>query len=73
MLAYDYPAMGVFWSMSERDMAQAQAQQAAFQSYVQQTASSGGTAAELAKLADLKDRGVITQEEFDTQKAKTLA
>jgi hypothetical protein len=130
MLAYDYPVMGVFWSMlyffiffiwimllfrvfsdifrshdmggfaktlwflfvilvpflgvfvyvivrdksmGERDMAQAQAQNEAFKSYVQQTASSGGTADELAKLADLMNTGAITQPEYDAAKAKVLA
>ena len=130
MLAYDYPVMGVFWSMlyffiffiwimllfrvfadifrshdlggfaktlwflfvivvpflgvfiyvivrgksmGERDMAQAQAQQEAFKTYVQQTASTGSTADELAKLADLMNSGAITQAEYDTAKAKALA
>ena len=75
------PFLGVFVyliangkEMAARDMAQAQAQQEAFTSYVRETAASGGgTADELAKLADLKDRGVITQAEFDAQKAKALA
>ncbi len=74
------PFLGVFLylvvhgrSMAERDISAAQAQQEAFQAYVQDAAgTSGGTANELAKLADLKDRGVITQEEFDAQKAKAL-
>jgi ABC-type multidrug transport system fused ATPase/permease subunit len=130
MLAYDYPVMGVFWSMlyfflffiwimllfrvfadifrshdmggfaktlwvvlvivapflgvfiyiiargksmGERDMAQARAQQEAFKSYVQQTASTGGTADELAKLADLMNSGAITQAEYDAAKAKVLS
>ena len=130
MLAYDYPLMGVFWSMlyffiffiwimllfrvfadifrshdmggfaktlwilfvilapflgifiyiiargksmADRDMAQAKAQQDAFASYVQETASTGGTATELAKLVELKDSGAITQAEFDAAKAKALA
>lgn len=130
MLAYDYPVMGVFWSMlyfflffiwimllfrvfadifrshdmggfakalwivfvivapflgvfiyiivrgksmGERDMAQAQAQQEAFKSYVQQTAATGGTADELAKLADLMNSGAITQAEYDAAKAKVLS
>jgi len=61
-------------SMAERDIADAQAQQAAFDAYVRQTAGSGGgTADELAKLADLRDRGVITAAEFDQQKAALLA
>jgi len=61
-------------SMAERDIADAQAQQAAFDAYVRQTAGSGGgTADELAKLADLRDRGVITAAEFDQQKAALLS
>ena len=130
MLAYDYPVMGVFWSMlyffiffiwimllfrvfvdifrshdmggfaktlwfifviivpflgvfiyvivrgksmGERDMAQAKAQNEAFASYVQQTAGSGSTADELAKLSDLMSTGAITQAEYDVAKAKVLS
>ena len=131
MFAYDYPVMGVFWSMfifflwilwfmllfkvfidifrsddlsgwgkalwsifviflpflgifvyliargkgmGQRDMAQAQASEAAFRSYVQEAAASGGSSADqLAKLADLKERGVISDAEFQAQKAKILA
>ena len=58
--------------MGQRDLESAQAQQQAFDSYVRQTAGTGGTADELVKLADLRDRGVITQAEFDQQKAKAL-
>ena len=130
MFAYDYPVMGVFWSMfiffiwilwfmllfrvfidifrsddlggwgkalwsifvicvpflgifvyliargkdmGKRDMAQAQAQDAQFRAYVQDAAASGGSSADqLAKLADLKDRGVISDAEFQAQKAKLL-
>jgi ABC-type multidrug transport system fused ATPase/permease subunit len=59
--------------MHERAVTQAQQQQDEFRSYVQETASSGTTADQLAKLADLRDRGVITAAEFDSQKAKILA
>jgi hypothetical protein len=60
--------------MADRDIRQAQAQENAFRTYVQQTAAAGGgTADELVKLADLRDRGVITPAEFDAQKAKILA
>jgi len=59
--------------MASRDIAQQQAQQDAFNSYVRDTAGSGGSADELAKLADLRDRGVITDAEFTTQKTKLLA
>ena len=60
--------------MTKRDIAEAQAQQEQFASYVRETAGSGGGSAdELAKLADLRDRNVITEAEFNTQKAKLLA
>jgi len=53
---------------------QAAQQQKAFDDYVRQTAGSGGDAAsQLAKLADLKSQGVITDAEFEAQKAKILA
>ena len=42
-------------------------------SYVQQAAGSQSSADQLAKLADLRDPGVITAEEFDREKAKILA
>jgi Short C-terminal domain/Phospholipase_D-nuclease N-terminal len=60
-------------SMASREIAQQQAQQQAFASYVRETAGSSGTADELAKLVDLRDRGVITEAEFNNQKAKLLA
>ncbi len=59
--------------MTRRDIEQQQAQNDAFASYVRDTASSGGNADELAKLADLRDRGVITDAEFAAQKTKLLA
>ena len=129
MLAYDYPLMGVFWTMlwffvffvwlmllfrvfadifrshdmggfakalwvifviifpflgvfvyliargrhmAERDMADAQARDQAFKAYVQDVASTDSSADELSKLADLKSQGVLTEEEFNQQKAKLL-
>ncbi len=59
--------------MHERAVQQAQQQQEQFRSYVQETAGSANTADQLAKLADLRDRGVITPEEFEREKAKVLA
>ena len=59
--------------MHEHAERQAQAQEQEFRSYVQEAASSGNTADQLAKLADLRDRGVITAEEFDREKSKILA
>ncbi len=131
MLAYDYPLLGVFWTMfvlfiwiawifilvkvlsdvfrsddmgggikalwvifiiflpflgtfvyliargkgmGERDVAIYEKQQEAFHSYVKDVAGSGTSVAdELAKLAELKDRGVITEAEYEAQKAKALA
>ncbi len=60
-------------SMTHRDIQQAQQNEAAFRAYVQETAGSGGTADEVAKLAKLRDDGVITGQEFEQQKAKLLA
>ena len=55
-------------------------QQQAFRQYVQQAAgtsgpagSPGSTADQLAKLADLKSQGVLTDAEFEQEKAKILA
>ena len=52
---------------------EAQQQDEAFRSYVQQAAGSPNTADQLAKLAELRDRGVITADEFEREKAKVLA
>jgi ABC-type multidrug transport system fused ATPase/permease subunit len=59
-------------SMHERAVKEAQQQDEQFRTYVQETAGSQSTADQLAKLADLRDRGVITAEEFDREKAKIL-
>lgn len=62
-------------SMHERSVRQAQHQDEAFRHYVQQAAasSSASTADQLTKLADLRDRGVISADEFDREKQKLLA
>jgi Short C-terminal domain/Phospholipase_D-nuclease N-terminal len=60
-------------SMHERAAQSAQQQQQAMDQYIKQTAGTSNTGDELAKLADLKEKGVITQAEFDSQKAKLLA
>lgn len=74
------PFLGVFIyviangrAMGERDVAAAQRRESEFQAYVRQTAGSGGDADELAKLAALRDQGVLTDEEFSAQKAKLLS
>ena len=58
--------------MGERQAADAAAQQKAFDSYVRETAGSADVATQLEKLAGLRDKGVITAQEFDAQKAKLL-
>jgi type VI protein secretion system component VasK len=61
-------------SMHERAAQQARQQDQEFRTYVQDVAGSQpSTADQLAKLADLRDRGVITPAEFEAQKAKILA
>jgi type VI protein secretion system component VasK len=62
-------------SMNERAAQQARQQDQEFRSYVQDAAadSPASTADQLAKLADLRDRGVISAQEFESQKAKVLA
>jgi phospholipase D-like protein/putative oligomerization/nucleic acid binding protein len=57
--------------MRERSVKQAQAQQAAFDQYVRETA--GGSAAEIAKAKELLDAGTITQADFDAIKAKAAS
>jgi len=60
-------------SMHDRMARQAQQDDQQFRAYVQDAAGSGSPADQLTKLADLRDRGVITPEEFESQKAKILA
>jgi hypothetical protein len=63
-------------SMAERSAKQAAAAQAQFDDYVRQAAASspaGGPADELTKLAGLRDAGTISDEEFQTMKAKLVA
>ena len=75
------PFLGVFvyliargGKMHERAAAEAAQQQKAFDQYVRQTAGTAGasTADQLSKLADLKAQGVLTDAEFEAEKAKIL-
>ena len=73
------PFLGVFVyviargdAMARRDVDAAAAQRQAFDSYVRDVAGTGGSADELTKLADLRQRGVITEAEFDREKARVL-
>ena len=74
------PVLGVFVyiiaegrKMGERDMAQAQAQQEQFDTYVKSVAATSGSAAEIEKAKALLDSGAISQAEFDQLKQKALA
>jgi Short C-terminal domain/Phospholipase_D-nuclease N-terminal len=74
------PYLGVFvyviargHKMQEHAVEAAQAQDQAMRAYVQNVTTSGSAADELAKLADLKAQGVITDAEFEAAKAKALA
>lgn len=75
------PFIGVFayvvahgTAMGKRDAEAAAAQRKAFDSYVRDVAGGGGGSADqLAKLADLRERGVIDETEFAREKAKILA
>lgn len=72
------PYLGVFvyliargTGMQERRAREAKAQEEEFRSYVRDAAGTG-RADELAKLADLHDKGVISDTEFERSKQKIL-
>jgi hypothetical protein len=75
------PYLGVFvyliargHKMSEHAMEAAQAQDAAAKQYIRDAAGTSGSAAdELARLADLKEKGVIDDAEFQRLKAKVVS
>ena len=62
-------------SMHERVAREAEAREAAFRRYVHDAAASGApsTADELSKLVALREKGAITDEEFEEQKSKVLS
>jgi ABC-type multidrug transport system fused ATPase/permease subunit len=73
------PYLGVFvyliargGKMAENEVRSMQAQEAATREYIR-AAATVSPADELARLADLKDRGVIDDKEFAAMKAKVLA
>jgi hypothetical protein len=75
------PYLGVFvyliargHKMSEHVVQAAQAQDAAQREYIQSAVGAApSTADELARLADLKNQGVLSDAEFEQLKAKALA
>ena len=75
------PYLGVFVyliargrHMQEHAVSDAKQRDADFRQYVQNAAgtSGGGAADEITRLADLRDKGVITDAEFEQAKAKAL-
>ncbi|GLF92707.1 SHOCT domain-containing protein [Streptomyces yaizuensis] len=58
--------------MGTREIRHAQERQAAMDDYIRQTARTGGSADELAKLSELKAKGDITEAEFQQAKEKIL-
>src|SRR5262245_15983859 len=75
------PYLGVFvyliargHKMQDHAVQQAKAQDAAMREYIQNVSGGGGGSAdEIARLADLRDKGVLSEEEFQQAKAKALA
>jgi hypothetical protein len=59
--------------MAQHQVQAAQQQRAEFDAYVRQTAGGGSTADELAKLADLKAKGSISDADYEAAKAKVLS
>jgi hypothetical protein len=74
------PYLGVFvyliargHKMHEHAVQQAKAQDAAAREYIQSVSGGSKSAAdEVARLAELRDKGVLTDEEFQAAKAKAL-
>jgi hypothetical protein len=78
LLIFILPMIGVLiyliargHNMHERAASDAQRQDVAFRQYVRSAAST--PADDIAKLEDLKTRGVLSEEEFQSAKAKALA
>jgi hypothetical protein len=61
---------GKMHERADRDAQQAQQQ---FDAYVRETAGTQSAADQLSKLAQLKDQGVLSEAEFEAQKAKILS
>jgi hypothetical protein len=74
------PYLGVFvyliargGRMHEHRLAEVQAQDAAFRAYVAEASENGAnSASQIADLAELRNRGVISDAEFEQGKAKAL-
>jgi len=74
------PYLGVFvyliargHKMTEHTIRAAQAQESATRDYIQTVAGGSSPADEITRLVDLRDKGAITEAEFQAGKAKALA
>ncbi|WCD90035.1 hypothetical protein KPP03845_106459 [Streptomyces xanthophaeus] len=74
------PYLGVFVyliargrGMGEREMKRVEQNEQAFRSYVRESAAPRSNADDLSRLAELKNRGDITEAEYQQAKAKVLA
>jgi type VI protein secretion system component VasK len=80
LFALVLPALGVLVylivrgsKMQERAVTRATEAEQAAQTYIREVAAAPSTADELAKLAQLREQGVLSPEEFEAQKAKLIA
>ena len=60
-------------SMHERALQQAQRQDQQAREYIREAAGTQSSADQLTKLAELRDKGVISADEFEREKAKILS
>jgi predicted PurR-regulated permease PerM len=60
-------------SMHERAVQQAQQQDQEARQYIREAAGTQSPADQLSKLAELRDKGVISADEFEREKAKILS
>ena len=60
-------------SMTQRSVEAAKQNEESMRAYVRDAAGSAGPADELRKLAELRDSGAITPEDYEQAKAKVLA
>jgi len=74
------PYLGVFVyliargnKLQEHGQEEARVQEAAFRRQIQEATSSTSAADEISRLADLRAKGVLSEEEFQQAKAKALA
>jgi hypothetical protein len=74
------PFLGVFVylvvrgpGMAERSLKRAQTDQKSFDEYIKKTAGTPGTTDDLARLAELKADGTLSEQEFQQAKQKILA